>query len=88
MKTYYDILAAYPNQQALVRHLEARIAWMADQQNEDKWFAMEETYETIDPTESQANIINNDCDERYTSVDEFFADMRTLDASTLSARRA
>lgn len=76
MQTYFDILAAYPDQAALMRHLEARLAWYADQSNQDKWFEMEETFEGIDPTEKQMYIIGDVCDESYATVSQFLADMR------------
>ncbi len=78
MQTYFDILSAYPDQAALMRHLEARLAWYADQSNQDKWFEMEETFKDIDPTEKQMYIIGDVCDESYATVSQFLADIKTL----------
>ena len=77
MKTYYDLLAAYPDQAALMRHLEARIAYRKNPDNEDNWFAEEETYFALDITEQQAHVICDLLDDSYDTVEEYLDDMRT-----------
>lgn len=76
MQTYYDILAAYPDQAALMRHLEARIAHRKDPDNEENWFVEEETYFALDITEQQAHIIWDMLDDSYDTVEAYLADMR------------
>lgn len=76
MQTYFDILAAYPDQAALMRHLEARIAHRKDPDNEENWFVEEETYFALDITEQQAHIIWDMLDDSYDTVEAYLADMR------------
>ena len=76
MQTYFDILAAYPDQAALMRHLEARIAHRKNPDNEENWFIEEETYFALDITEQQAHIIWDMLDDSYDTVEAYLADMR------------
>ena len=76
MQTYFDILAAYPDQTALMRHLEARIAHRKDPDNKENWFIEEETYFALDITEQQAHIIWDMLDDSYDTVEAYLADMR------------
>ena len=76
MQTYFDVLAAYPDQAALMRHLEARIAHRKDPDNEENWFVEEETYFALDITEQQAHIIWDMLDDSYDTVEAYLADMR------------
>lgn len=76
MQTYFDVLAAYPDQAALMRHLEARLAHRKDPDNEENWFLEEETWFALDITEQQARIIWDMLDDSYDTVEAYFADMK------------
>ena len=77
MKTYFDLLAVYPDQAALMRHLEARLAHRKDPDNEENWFADEETWFALDLTEQQSHVIYDLLDDSYDTVEEYLDDMRT-----------